>query len=94
MAGPEKVLDDAQSGAVSGIDGTLTESHSIKLSGCTAREFSVDSTLKGATITQRLFWAPPRLYQAIYTRRKGAPLAGDGQKFLDSFALNPAAASK
>jgi hypothetical protein len=55
--------------------------------GFEGREFSADSTEKGASVTDRMYWVPPRLYQVIYTRRKGAPLAGDGERFLNSFSF-------
>jgi len=88
----DKLLDGGRTGAISNINGTLTEEHAVKLAGYSGKEFSADSAEKGATVTDRIFWVPPRLYQVIYTRRKGGPLAGDGQKFLDSFSLAPSAA--
>jgi hypothetical protein len=87
MTDTEKLLDGGRTGAISNLNGTLTEEHPVKLAGYTGREFTADSTEKGATVTDRIFWVPPRLYQVIYTRRKGEPLTADGKKFLDSFSL-------
>src|SRR5262249_1443178 len=68
------------------------EEHPVKLANYSGREFSADATAKGATVTDRILWATPRLYQVIYERPKGSPIGADGQKFLDSFNVEAAAA--
>jgi len=88
----EKFLDGGRTGAIASFNGALTEEHPVKLANYTGREFSADATAKGATVTDRILWATPRLYQVIYERPKGLPIGADGQKFLDSFIVEAAAA--
>ncbi len=87
MSDTEKLLEGARNGAVASLNGTLIEEHKITLGGYAGREFTAESAEKDATVTYRIYWAPPCLYIVIYTRRHGAPLSKDGQKFLDSFHL-------
>jgi len=86
----EKFLDNGRAGAIASFNGALTEEHPLKLSNYSGREFSADAKNKDATVTDRIYWAPPRVYQVIYERPKGTPIAGDGKKFLDSFSIEPA----
>src|SRR5262252_3955513 len=85
----EKFLDNGRAGAIASFNGALTEEHPLKLSNYSGREFSADAKNKDATVTDRIYWAPPRVYQVIYERPKGTPLTGDGKKFLDSFSIEP-----
>ena len=86
----EKFLDNGRAGAIASFNGALTEEHPLKLSNYSGREFSADAKNKDATVTDRIYWAPPRVYQVIYERPKGTPIAGDGKRFLDSFSIEPA----
>jgi hypothetical protein len=90
MTDMEKFLDNGRAGAIASINGALTEEHPIKLASYPGREFSADAKDKDVTVTARIYWAPPRVYQVIYERPKGAPIAGDGKRFLDSFSIEPA----
>ena len=83
----ETFLDNGRAGAIASFNGALTEEHPLKLSNYSGREFSADAKNKDATVTDRIYWAPPRVYQVIYERPKGTPIAGDGKKFLDSFSI-------
>jgi len=90
LADTEKFLDNGRAGAIASFNGALTEEHPLKLSNYSGREFSADAKDKDATVTDRIYCAPPRVYQVIFERPKGTPIAGDGKRFLDSFSIEPA----
>lgn len=93
-ANPDDLLNRAQQGAVTNVNGKITSEKTITMNGHPGREFSGDGTPPGeggksqeGTFTARIYWVEPRLYQTIYVRPKGNTSSDNGGKFLDSFQL-------
>jgi len=92
----EAIFDGCRKRDLTGMNGTLIEDGAITLGGYAGRAFSIDSDEIRATVTYRMYWIRPRLYQLVYSRPKGVPLSADAKRFLDSFSfqLTSSGASK
>ncbi|PYS49403.1 MAG: hypothetical protein DMF68_10235 [Acidobacteria bacterium] len=87
-ASSEQLLDGAQNGAVSNVQGEVTSQRSISINGNPGREIVGTSPSKNIGFTARVFIVKPRMYMLVYTQYdKSKPISGDGKKFLESFQL-------
>jgi hypothetical protein len=87
-AEPEDLLDAAQEGALSDIEGEVTSQRKITIDGNPGREIVGTSASKNTGFTARVFLARPRMYMLVYTQYdKSKSISEDGKKFLDSFKL-------
>jgi len=84
--GADEIFDGCRKKDLTGMTGTLTDDRALTLAGYAGREFSIDSDEIRATVTYRMYWVRPRLYQLTYSRRKGRALSPDVKRFLDSFS--------
>jgi len=87
-AEPEALLDGAQKGAISNVQGEVTSQRKITIDGNPGREIVGTSPSKNIGFTARVFLARPRMYMLVYTQYdKSKSISEDGKKFLDSFKL-------
>ena len=84
----EDLMDSAQSGAISNVQGEVTSQRSITLDGNPGREIVGSSPSKNIAFTVRIYLVKPRMYMLLYTQYgKDKPISESGVKFLDSFQL-------
>lgn len=87
-ASSEQLLDGAQNGAVSNVQGEVTSQRSITINGNPGREIVGTSPSKNIGFTARVYIVKPRMYMLVYTQYdKDKPMSSDGKKFLESFQL-------
>jgi hypothetical protein len=85
---PEALLDGAQHGAISNVQGEVTSQRKITMNGNPGREIVGTSPSKNIGFTARVILAKPRMYMLVYTQYdKSKPISEDGKRFLDSFQL-------
>jgi hypothetical protein len=85
---PEDLLNAAQQGAISNVNGEVTSQRSITLDGHPGREIVGTSPSQNVGFTARVFLVKPRMYMLVYTQYdKSKPISEDGKKFLESFQL-------
>jgi hypothetical protein len=84
----EDIMNGARNGAVSSINGEVTNEHSITLGGYSGREVTGKSPSKNLGFTIRLFVVKPQMFMILYTQfDKDKPISDDGRKYLDSFQI-------
>jgi hypothetical protein len=84
----DAIMDGARNGAVSSINGEVTNEHSITVGGYSGREVTGKSPSKNLGFTIRLFVVKPQMYLILYTQYdKEKPISEDGKKYLDSFQI-------
>lgn len=87
-AGPEDLLDGAQQGAVSNVEGQVTSQKKISIAGNPGREIVGTSPSRNIGFTARVYLVRPRMYMFVYTQYdKDKPISSDGTRFLDSFQI-------
>ena len=85
---PETLLDGAQHGAISNVQGQVSSQRKITMNGNPGREIVGTSPSKNIGFTARVILAKPRMYMLVYTQYdQSKPISEDGKKFLDSFQL-------
>lgn len=87
LANPKALLDSGRDGALRNVNGKLTSERDMTIGNYQGREIVGEVPDKKASFTARIFWAKPRLYQAIYISPQGKSITDDGKKFLDSLKL-------
>lgn len=84
----DDIMNGARNGAVSSINGEVTNEHSITVGGYSGREVTGKSPSKNLGFTIRLFVVRPQMYMILYTQYdKDKATSEDGRKYLDSFQL-------
>ena len=87
-AKPEELMDSAASGAISNIQGEITNQRSITLDGNPGREITGTSPSKNIAFTVRIYLVKPRMYMMLYTQYgKDKMITASGEQFLDSLKL-------
>jgi hypothetical protein len=87
-AEPEDLMDGAQQGAVSNIQGEVTSQRQITVNGHPGREVVGTSPSRNIGFTARVILARPRMYMLVYTQYDmSKAMSEDGRKFLDSFQI-------
>lgn len=87
-AEPEDLLDGAQQGAISNVQGQVTSQRKINIEGNPGREIVGTSPSKNIGFTARVFLVKPRMYMLVYTQfDKDKPISAHGKQFLDSFQI-------
>ncbi len=89
-ANADKILEGAQNGAVTNINGKLDTQRKIKIGSHPGREFSAKaSTPLGGELeyTSRIYLVKNRLYQVTLAALGGTVAEADKKRFFDSFAL-------
>lgn len=85
---PEELMDGAQKGAISTVQGEVTSQRPITVNGHPGREIVGTSPSKNIGFTARVILARPRMYMLVYTQYdKSKPISADGKRFLDSFRI-------
>lgn len=85
---PEDLLNGAQQGAISNVQGEVTSQRQITINGHTGREIIGISPSKNIGFAARVYLVRPRMYMLLYTQYdKSKPISADGKRFLDSFQL-------
>jgi hypothetical protein len=85
---PEAMMDGAQKGAISNVQGEVTSQRPIMVNGNPGREIVGTSASKNIGFTARVILARPRMYMLVYTQYdKSKPMSADGKRFLDSFQI-------
>jgi len=89
-AEPEALLDGAQQGAISNVNGEVTSQRPITVAGNPGREIVGTSPSQNIGFTARVILAKPRMYMLVYTQYdKSKPISADGKRFLESFQITP-----
>lgn len=84
----DDIMDGARNGAISGINGEVSNEHSITLAGYSGREITGKSPSKNLGFTIRMFIVKPQMFLMLYTQYdKEKPMSEDGRKFLESFHI-------
>jgi hypothetical protein len=84
----DDIMNGARNGAVSSINGEVTNEHSITVGGYSGREVTGKSPSKNLGFTIRLFVVKPQMFIILYTQYdKDKPMSEDGRKYLDSFQI-------
>jgi hypothetical protein len=84
----EALLDGAQEGALSDVNGEVLSQRKITMDGNPGREIVGTSASQNMGFTARVILAKPRMYMMVYTQYdKSKAISEDGKKFLDSFKL-------
>lgn len=87
-AKPEDLMDAAQQGAISNVQGEVKSQRPITLDGNPGREIVGSSPSKNIAFTVRIYLVKPRMYMILYTQyNKDSTITASGQRFLDSFKL-------
>lgn len=87
-AEPEDLLDGAQQGAITNVQGQVTSQRKISINGNPGREIVGTSPSKNIGFTARVYLVKPRMYMLVYTQfDQTKPISEHGKKFLDSFQL-------
>jgi hypothetical protein len=87
-AKPEDLMDAAQEGAISNVQGEVTSQRPITLDGNPGREIVGSSPSKNIGFTVRIYLVKPRMYMMLYTQYdKDKPISESGKRFLDSLQL-------
>jgi len=87
-AEPEQLLDGAQQGAISNVNGEVTSQRSITMNGHPGREIIGTSPGQNVGFTARVYIAKPRMYMIVYTQYdKSKPISEDGKRFIESFRI-------
>lgn len=87
-ANPEDLMDSAQNGAISNVQGEVTSQRSITLDGNPGREIVGTSPSKNIAFTVRIYLVRPRMYMLLYTQYgKEKTISASGERFLDSLQL-------
>ncbi len=85
---PEDLMDAAQTGAITNVQGEVTSQRSITLDGNPGREIVGSSPSKNIGFTVRIYLVKPRMYMMLYTQYgKDNPITESGKRFLDSLQL-------
>ncbi len=87
LTDPKLLLDSGRDGALRNVNGKLTSERNVTIGSYPGREIVGEVPDKKASFTARIYWAKPRLYQAIYISPQGKSITDDGKKFLDSLKL-------
>jgi hypothetical protein len=84
----DDIVNGARNGAVSSINGEVTNEHNITVAGYSGREITGKSPSKNLGFTIRLFVVKPQMFMILYTQYdKEKPISEDGRKYLDSFQI-------
>jgi hypothetical protein len=84
----DDIMDGARNGAISSINGEVTNEHNITLAGYSGREITGKSPSKNLGFTIRMFIVKPQMFMMLYTQYdKEKPMSEDGRKYLDSFQI-------
>ncbi|MDT4968615.1 MAG: hypothetical protein QOJ64_3352 [Acidobacteriota bacterium] len=84
----EQIMDGARDGAVSSVEGQISNERKITLGSYSGREVTGSSPSKNLSFTLRLYVAKPKMFIILYSQYgKDKPLSDDGRKFLDSFQI-------
>ncbi len=85
---PEELMDGAQTGAISTVQGEVTSQRQITVNGHPGREIIGTSSSKNIGFTARVILARPRMYMLVYTQYdKSKPISADGKRFMESFQI-------
>jgi hypothetical protein len=85
---PEDLMDGAQQGAISNVEGEVSSQRKITVNGHPGREIVGTSPSKNIGFTARVILARPRMYMLVYTQYdKTKQMSADGKRFLDSFQI-------
>lgn len=85
---PEELMDGAQRGAITNVQGEVTSQRRITVNGHPGREIIGTSPSKNIGFTARVILARPRMYMLVYTQYdKTKPMSADGKRFIDSFQI-------
>ncbi len=85
---PEDLMDGAQRGAITNVQGEVTSQRQITVNGHPGREIIGVSPSKNIGFTARVILARPRMYMLVYTQYdKSKPMSADGKRFMDSFQI-------
>ena len=87
---PKVLLKGASDGAVRNIDGKVTSTRDVSVSGHPGTELIGEGSKDGKDIefTIRMYWAKPRLIQTLYLSEKGKGDKSNATKFLDSLKIS------
>jgi hypothetical protein len=87
-AEPENLLDAAQEGAITNVNGVVTSQRKITVDGNPGREIVGTSPSQNVGFTARVILAKPRMYMMVYTQYdKSKAISEDGKKFMESFKI-------
>ena len=84
----EQIIDGARDGAVSSVEGHISNERKITLGSYSGREVTGSSPSKNLSFTLRMYVAKPKMFIILYSQYgQDKPLSDDGRKFLDSFQI-------
>ncbi|HEY0377024.1 MAG TPA: hypothetical protein VGC87_08710 [Pyrinomonadaceae bacterium] len=84
----DDLIDSAQNGAISNVEGEVTSQRPVTLDGNPGREVVGTSPSKNIAFTVRIYLVKPRMYMMLYTQYgKDKSITESGEKFLDSLQL-------
>lgn len=85
---PEEMMDGAQRGAISNVEGEVSSQRQITVNGHPGREIVGTSSSRNIGFTARVILAKPRMYMMVYTQYdKSKPMSADGKRFIESFQI-------